>query len=176
MPIDLDHPDAGDYDADYDGIFGGGTARDAERTQNGTQNRSDSYLNGSDSRTPASGGRADAGLTPGRLGTPNSQGLVHSEAGVMLDPVAAQTYVYPAQLVRRDYQYQAVRRALYTNSLVCLPTGLGKTLIAAVVMYNFYRWFPEGKVVSSPPRARWWTSRRRRAATYAAYPPKTRAR
>lgn len=28
------------------------------------------------------------------------------------------------------------------NTLVCLPTGLGKTLIAAVVMYNHYRWFP----------------------------------
>ena len=26
---------------------------------------------------------------------------------------------------------------------MCLPTGLGKTLIAAVVMHNFARWFPE---------------------------------
>lgn len=26
---------------------------------------------------------------------------------------------------------------------VALPTGLGKTLIAAVVMYNFSRWFPK---------------------------------
>ena len=33
------------------------------------------------------------------------------------------------------------------NTLVSLPTGLGKTLIAAVVMYNYYRWFPTGKVV-----------------------------
>ena len=144
MPIDLDHPDAGHHEGDYGDIFGGGTA--PQSTRGGTQN-------GSDSRTPASGRRpsADAGLTPGRLGTPNSQGLVPSEAGVMLDPVAAQTYVYPAQLVRRDYQYRAVRRALDTNSLVCLPTGLGKTLIAAVVMYNFYRWFPQGKVVFLAP-------------------------
>jgi ERCC4-related helicase len=29
---------------------------------------------------------------------------------------------------------------------VALPTGLGKTFIAAVVMYNYFRWFPEGKV------------------------------
>ncbi len=28
---------------------------------------------------------------------------------------------------------------------MCLPTGLGKTFIAAVVMYNYYRWFPEGR-------------------------------
>lgn len=35
--------------------------------------------------------------------------------------------------------------ALLTNTLVCLPTGLGKTLIAAVVMHNFARWFPEAR-------------------------------
>ena len=142
MPIDLDRPDAVVH-CDYDGVFGGGTA--VQTATRGTQN-------GPDSQTPRqSGGRADAGLTPSALGTPNSQGLVRSEAGVMLDPIAAQTYVYPAQLIRRDYQYQAVRRALYTNSLVCLPTGLGKTLIAAVVMYNFYRWFPKGKIVFLAP-------------------------
>lgn len=38
-----------------------------------------------------------------------------------------------------------------TNTLVSLPTGLGKTLIAAVVMYNYYRWFPTGKVVFCAP-------------------------
>ncbi|KAL7551797.1 hypothetical protein ACHAWF_015057 [Thalassiosira exigua] len=37
------------------------------------------------------------------------------------------------------------------DTLVSLPTGLGKTLVAAVVMYNFYRWFPEGKVVFVAP-------------------------
>ena len=36
-----------------------------------------------------------------------------------------------------------LQTALLTNTLVCLPTGLGKTLIAAVVMHNFCRWFPE---------------------------------
>lgn len=29
---------------------------------------------------------------------------------------------------------------------MALPTGLGKTLIAAVVMFNYFRWFPEGNV------------------------------
>jgi Fanconi anemia group M protein len=28
---------------------------------------------------------------------------------------------------------------------------LGKTFIAAVVMYNFYRWFPEGKIIFMAP-------------------------
>ena len=34
---------------------------------------------------------------------------------------------------------------------MCLPTGLGKTLIAAVVMYNYYMWFPDGQVVFLAP-------------------------
>lgn len=29
--------------------------------------------------------------------------------------------------------------------------GLGKTFIAAVVMYNYYRWFPQGKIVFMAP-------------------------
>lgn len=32
-----------------------------------------------------------------------------------------------------------------------LPTGLGKTFIAAVVMYNYFRWFPSGKVIFMAP-------------------------
>lgn len=44
----------------------------------------------------------------------------------------------------RDYQASITRTALFANTLVSLPTGLGKTLIAAVVMYNYYRWFPQG--------------------------------
>lgn len=44
----------------------------------------------------------------------------------------------------RDYQFSITKTALFSNTLVALPTGLGKTLIAAVVMYNYFRWFPEG--------------------------------
>lgn len=29
--------------------------------------------------------------------------------------------------------------------------GLGKTFIAAVVMYNFYRWYPTGKIIFMAP-------------------------
>ena len=39
----------------------------------------------------------------------------------------------------REYQYRMARTALFANTLVCLPTGLGKTLIASVVMFNYYR-------------------------------------
>lgn len=30
-------------------------------------------------------------------------------------------------------------------------TGLGKTFIAAVIMYNFWRWYPFGKIVFLAP-------------------------
>ncbi|CAK9162502.1 unnamed protein product [Ilex paraguariensis] len=51
----------------------------------------------------------------------------------------------------RDYQLSMTRTALFSNTLVALPTGLGKTLIAAVVMYNYFRWFPEGMIVFAAP-------------------------
>lgn len=44
-----------------------------------------------------------------------------------------------------------VRAALLRNTLVCLPTGLGKTLIAAVLMYNYRRWFPDGQIIFMAP-------------------------
>ena len=43
-----------------------------------------------------------------------------------------------------------LQTALLANTLVCLPTGLGKTLIAAVVMHNFARWFPEVRMRGAP--------------------------
>ncbi|XP_006896075.1 PREDICTED: Fanconi anemia group M protein [Elephantulus edwardii] len=60
-------------------------------------------------------------------------------------------WIYPTNYPVRDYQLQIAQTALFCNTLVCLPTGLGKTFVAAVVMYNFYRWFPSGKVVFMAP-------------------------
>ena len=57
----------------------------------------------------------------------------------------------PSSPPLRPYQLAMAHSALFHNTLVCLPTGLGKTLIAAVAMFNFYRWFPRGKVVFLAP-------------------------
>ncbi len=67
------------------------------------------------------------------------------------DKVAGRMYIYPTNYPVRQYQFNVVRESLYKNTLVVLPTGLGKTFIAAVVMYNFYRWYPQGKVIFMAP-------------------------
>ncbi|KAH9757860.1 DEAD-box ATP-dependent RNA helicase FANCM [Citrus sinensis] len=63
---------------------------------------------------------------------------------VQIDAEAAKTWIYPVNVPVRDYQFAITKTALFSNTLVALPTGLGKTLIAAVVIYNFFRWFPDG--------------------------------
>ncbi|KAJ0235600.1 DEAD-box ATP-dependent RNA helicase FANCM [Hirschfeldia incana] len=70
---------------------------------------------------------------------------------VGIDPETAKTWIYPVNVPLRDYQFAITKTALFSNTLVALPTGLGKTLIAAVVMYNYFRWFPQGKIVFAAP-------------------------
>ncbi|GFY96863.1 DEAD/DEAH box RNA helicase family protein [Actinidia rufa] len=70
---------------------------------------------------------------------------------VKIDSEAAKTWIYPVNIPLRDYQLAITKTALFSNTLVALPTGLGKTLIAAVVMYNYFRWFPEGKIIFTAP-------------------------
>ncbi|KAF8499186.1 P-loop containing nucleoside triphosphate hydrolase protein [Russula emetica] len=67
------------------------------------------------------------------------------------DLLAAQRWIFPLNRPKRDYQFNISRHCLFDNALVALPTGLGKTFIAGVVMLNFYRWFPEGKLVFVAP-------------------------
>lgn len=52
------------------------------------------------------------------------------------DLLAARRWIYPLNQERRDYQFNIVKRCLFDNTLVALPTGLGKTFIAGVVMLN----------------------------------------
>ncbi len=44
-----------------------------------------------------------------------------------------------------------MRTSLFQNTLVTLPTGLGKTFIASTVMFNFYRWFTNGMIFFVAP-------------------------
>ncbi|KAI8605704.1 P-loop containing nucleoside triphosphate hydrolase protein, partial [Dissophora ornata] len=69
----------------------------------------------------------------------------------LIDQQAVQTWQYPINYPKRDYQFNIIRRALFTNTLVSLPTGLGKTFIAAVVMLNYFRWFPKSKIIFMAP-------------------------
>uniref|UniRef100_A0A665UZR2 FA complementation group M n=1 Tax=Echeneis naucrates TaxID=173247 RepID=A0A665UZR2_ECHNA len=67
------------------------------------------------------------------------------------DSSSAKIWIYPTNYPIREYQLKISEAALFQNTLVCLPTGLGKTFIASVVMYNFYRWYPSGKIVFMAP-------------------------
>lgn len=84
------------------------------------------------------------------------------------DLLEGKHWIYPLNQPKRDYQYNIVKNCLFENTIVALPTGLGKTFIAGVVMLNctrqscgfslaclilpsVYRWFPEGRVVFIAP-------------------------
>ena len=64
---------------------------------------------------------------------------------------AASSWIYPTNYTVRKYQREIAETCLFNNTLVSLPTGMGKTLVAAVVMFNFYRWFPEGVIIFMAP-------------------------
>ena len=74
-----------------------------------------------------------------------------SDTTIGFDESCGSQWIFPSNLPTRSYQYNIVQKALFTNTLVTLPTGLGKTFIAAVVMYNFYRWYPSGKIIFLAP-------------------------
>ena len=93
--------------------------------------------------------------------TPTSKDALSQTGFPVLDPEAAKHWMsvsalplsrsYPTNYPVRDYQFAIVSKALFKNTLVSLPTGLGKTFIAAVVMFNYYRWFPAGIVIFMAP-------------------------
>lgn len=60
-------------------------------------------------------------------------------------------YIYPTNYQVREYQYNIVKKALFTNVLCAIPTGMGKTFIASTVMLNFFRWTQDAKVIFMAP-------------------------
>lgn len=84
------------------------------------------------------------------------------------DLLEAKHWLYPLNKPKRDYQFNIVKNSLFENTIISVPTGLGKTFIAGVIMLNCklpndgiahtpihriqdYRWFPDGKVVFVAP-------------------------
>ena len=47
-----------------------------------------------------------------------------------VDPDLAKTWIYPTNISERKYQFKICERALLINTLVCLPTGLGKFIVS----------------------------------------------
>ncbi|NXS54248.1 FANCM protein, partial [Brachypteracias leptosomus] len=86
---------------------------------------------------------------PSPVAEPSPAGGFPEAAGFC--EAAGSIWIYPTNYPVREYQLRMAQAALLRNTLVCLPTGLGKTFVAAVVMYNFYRWFPSGKVLFLAP-------------------------
>lgn len=69
-----------------------------------------------------------------------------------LDPEAIKSWVFPMNLGRkREYQFNITQRGLLHNVLVALPTGLGKTFIAATIMLNWFRWTKNAQIVFVAP-------------------------
>lgn len=84
--------------------------------------------------------------------TPDFNALCASwshQYGVAIDPEASRVVVFPLPV--RDYQRIITVNALRHNTMVCLPTGSGKTFVAAAVIFNFLRWFPQGRVIFLAP-------------------------
>ncbi|KAH0544204.1 hypothetical protein FGG08_001649 [Glutinoglossum americanum] len=69
-----------------------------------------------------------------------------------LDTKAMETWVFPTNLgTIRDYQFNIVQKGLFHNLLVALPTGLGKTFIAATIMLNWFRWTIDSQIIFVAP-------------------------
>ncbi|KAE8398263.1 ATP-dependent DNA helicase mph1 [Aspergillus pseudonomiae] len=69
-----------------------------------------------------------------------------------LDQETLSTWVYPTNLGKtRDYQFNIAQKGLFHNLLVALPTGLGKTFIAATIMLNWFRWTQSAQIIFVAP-------------------------
>ncbi|PRT52901.1 ATP-dependent DNA helicase mph1 [Wickerhamiella sorbophila] len=68
-----------------------------------------------------------------------------------IDYEKAKAFVYPVDYPVRDYQRNIIRKALLKNVMCALPTGLGKTFIASIVMLNWFRWTKDAKIIFVAP-------------------------
>ncbi|KAI9784765.1 MAG: 3'-5' DNA helicase [Geoglossum umbratile] len=110
---------------------------------------------GSFRQTTLFGGRAEDPDPPSQTNSRRNWPLVNSQEPLThhkLDRKAMETWVFPTNLgSTRDYQFNIVQKGLFHNLLVALPTGLGKTFIAATIMLNWFRWTTESQIIFVAP-------------------------
>eukprot|EP00961_Rhodomonas_salina_P098083 1320183-Rhodomonas_salina.2 len=89
----------------------------------------------------AQGRSGESGMGTGltQLSQISGNGMNHDSVRGLHRERAASLLIPPQA---RDYQREIIASAVLENTLVSLPTGTGKTMIAAVLMQNFLRWFP----------------------------------
>jgi superfamily II DNA or RNA helicase len=67
-------------------------------------------------------------------------------------------FVYPNDFPVRSYQISSVNKCIKHNTLVCMPTGCGKTLVASALIRNFMNWYPQGQSKSKLILITIWSS------------------
>ncbi|KAK3583331.1 hypothetical protein CHS0354_038942 [Potamilus streckersoni] len=120
------------------------------------QNGSSSYSNIGPAKCLTVGNKQDnncdiSHISIGAELLPTQLGYTQDNSLPGFDKAAGKLWIYPTNYPVREYQFNIVQQALFKNTLVVLPTGLGKTFIASVLMYNLYRWYPQGKVIFMAP-------------------------
>ncbi len=73
------------------------------------------------------------------------------ESILMSTEFVSHQLIYPGTVEKRSYQESIAQQCLRINTLVCLPTGLGKSLIAVLVIAEMLRQFPERRAVMTAP-------------------------
>lgn len=135
--------------------FGGGSSGSGQQGNQGAARPvvqgKVSHISGAIPTTISSNAKALKSAQSATVSTPTSPASGYIPNLHKVDPEAMKTWIYPTNVSVRDYQFNIVSRSLFVNTLVALPTGLGKTFIAAVVMFNYFRWFPEGRIVFMAP-------------------------
>ncbi|OJJ86701.1 3'-5' DNA helicase [Aspergillus glaucus CBS 516.65] len=114
------------------------------RPLNGPTGLRQTTLFGMAARYAESAPRGEQNLSPPSKEEPPTHHKLNNDATA--------TWVYPTNLGRtRDYQFNIAQSGLFHNLLVALPTGLGKTFIAATIMLNWFRWTKSAQIVFVAP-------------------------
>ena len=72
---------------------------------------------------------------------------------------ASHPLIYPDTIEERLYQRNIARAALDRNTLVILPTALGKTVISALVAADTLCNYRDMRVLVMARLGRWWRQR-----------------